>query len=206
MTLIEINIIYGLAWLSFGLGHSILASANTKNYLAVTLGPYYRLAYNVFASLHIAAVWMIGKFGFAGISSFTISPSVQIVFWVLTILGGVILLAALRSYDLGRLAGTTQIKNHKAGLEEPEDEPLNTTGMHAYIRHPLYAGAYFLLWGRAFDEFGIATAIWGSIYLGIGTYFEERRLIALRGEAYNIYRQKVPAIIPSIFPWRGRNY
>jgi protein-S-isoprenylcysteine O-methyltransferase Ste14 len=68
--------------------------------------------------------------------------------------------------------------------------------MHGYVRHPLYLGAYLYLLGGATSEFGMLTAFWGCFYLLVGTWFEERGLVAQYGRAYEEYKQKVPAIIP----------
>lgn len=200
MALLEAHGIYALAWLSFGLGHSLLAEAKAKNLLASTLGPYYRLSYNFFASLHILAVWLVGDYVLVNQPAFTFSPAVKSTLGGVSVLGIIILVMALRSYDLGRLAGTSQIRNHLSGLDEPEDEPLCLTGFHAYVRHPIYSGAYLILWGGAQDQFGLATAIWGSAYLIIGTLFEEKRLQRLYGDEYENYQNKVPVF----FPWRGK--
>ncbi|MBT3991891.1 MAG: isoprenylcysteine carboxylmethyltransferase family protein [Rhodospirillaceae bacterium] len=200
MSLLETHVIYALAWLSFGFGHSVLASSPAKDRFRPKLGAYYRLSYNIFAVVHILAVWLIGYFTFASAASFTVPEMARLAMGVMYILGVIFLLIALRSYDLGRLAGTTQIRNFKGGIDEPEDEPLNIKGLHAYVRHPLYACVYVILWAGAQDDFGLATAIWGSAYLAVGTYFEERRLLSLYGGSYQAYQTKVPALIP----WRGR--
>jgi protein-S-isoprenylcysteine O-methyltransferase Ste14 len=79
-------------------------------------------------------------------------------------------------------------------------EPLVTEGVHARIRHPLYAGAHLLLWGLVGDPLSLATATWGSIYLVIGTWCEERRLQGLYGAAYEDYRRRVPSLVPRLRP------
>jgi protein-S-isoprenylcysteine O-methyltransferase Ste14 len=200
MTPTAAHLTYALAWASFGVGHSLLAGTRAKGMLAQTLGPYYRLAYNFFAALHIGAVWLLGNWLLGDVPAFALPAWARIGLTGLSILGVVMLLVALRGYDLGRLAGTTQIRNHRRGIEEPEDEPLRTDGLHAWVRHPLYAAAYLILWGHAQDPFALATAIWASVYLAIGTWFEERRLLRLYGEGYRRYREKVPAV----FPWHGK--
>ncbi|MDH3241618.1 MAG: isoprenylcysteine carboxylmethyltransferase family protein [Alphaproteobacteria bacterium] len=200
MTSIEAHIVYALAWLSFGLGHSVLAGAPARHRLAPALGPYYRIAYNGFAGVHLAAIWLAGHWLLAGAAPFALPEAARTGLYGVSILGLVILLLAARGYDLGRFIGTTQIRNRRRGTTEPEDEPLHTGGFHAWVRHPLYAGVYLMLWGNAQDPFGLATAIWASAYLAVGTMFEERRLLKLYGEAYRSYRARVPAIIP----WRGK--
>ena len=52
---------YALAWLSFGLLHSVLAARSVKDGIGRALGRYYRLAYNGFAVLHLGAVWGFGR-------------------------------------------------------------------------------------------------------------------------------------------------
>lgn len=200
MTTAAAHLIYALAWGSFGVGHSLLAGMRAKGMLMPALGAWYRLAYNLFAALHIGAVWLLGNWLLGDALPFPLPGTVRTALTVLSIFGVIVLLVALRGYDLGRLAGTTQIRNHRRGIDEPEDEPLRTDGMHAYVRHPLYAGAYLILWGHAQEPFALATAIWASAYLAIGTWFEERRLLELYGRDYQRYREKVPAV----FPWRGK--
>ncbi len=121
---------------------------------------------------------------------------VQIALTAISVLGLIILVAALRHYDLGQFAGTAQIRGPKEDLIEP----LHLTGLHTYVRHPIYAGATLILWGNAQDDFGLATALFGSVYLVIGTWLEERQLVETYGDAYRDYRRKVPAVVP----WRGK--
>lgn len=200
MTPIADHLIYAVAWVTFGLGHSLLADRRAKQIMMPALGAYYRLAYNLVATLHVAAVWLLGSRLLGNDAPYALPDAVRTAMSGLSILGVIVLLAALRGYDLGRLTGTTQIRNHRHGIEEPEDEPLRTDGLHAWVRHPLYSGAYLILWGHAQDPLALATAIWASAYFAIGTWFEERKLLRLYGDAYRRYRETVPAILP----WRGK--
>ncbi|MEX2454496.1 MAG: isoprenylcysteine carboxylmethyltransferase family protein [Rhodospirillaceae bacterium] len=187
---------YGLAWLSFGLGHSVLAARSVKDRLDGLLGRRYRLAYNGWATLHLLAVWLSGRFLYAD------APPPGLPGWWGTVGAGLlvagiaVMVLALREYDRGRLLGLAQIR----APDLPEDETLRVEGLHRYVRHPLYGGLFLALWGQAQTEFGLATAAWASLYLLIGTAFEERRLAALYGEDYLAYRRRVPAFVP----WRGR--
>jgi len=194
------NLSYGLAWLSFGAGHSFLASARAKNLFEALLNPYYRITYNAIASVHIIAVWLIGNRVFEGTDSFKPPVEAGIALTSLSILGLILLAIALKRYDLGRLSGLSQIRNHKLGITEANPEPLHVDGLHAYIRHPIYLGAYLILWGNSQDLHGLTTAIWGTAYLYIGTIYEERYLTMTYGDAYRTYRDRVPSIIP----WRGK--
>jgi len=192
----EAQAVYALAWLSFGLGHSILAGDGAKRRLFGALGPWYRLSYNLFATLHIAVIWGLGAVVLGPLPAFPFGPVISGALAVVAVSGVVILVVALREYDLGLFSGLAQIRNHRAGREGPDEEALVTTGLHRFVRHPLYLGAHLILWGRAVDPFGLATALWGSCYLLIGAGFEEKRLARLYGAAYEDYRDRVPSLVP----------
>ena len=191
--------LYALAWASFGVGHSLLASAWAKRRLGPWLGPWYRLAYNGVSVLHAGAVVALGLW-LLDTNTYDVPAVVLFVLYSVQVIGVVVLLGSLKGYDLGRFGGLRQIRNHLAGRDEPEDEPLRLDGLHRYVRHPLYTGTLLLLWGGAPSDFGLATALWASLYLWIGTLFEERALLRLYGQAYADYRNRVPALVP----WRGR--
>jgi protein-S-isoprenylcysteine O-methyltransferase Ste14 len=195
------HLIYGIAWLGFGWVHSVLAGETAKRRLAPILGAKYRLSYNLFAALHIALV-VFGGQAYLGdqVTPFDWPARIGAAIWSVRGAGLVILIGALTQYDLGRFGGLTQIR--MAARKQPDcgPEPLHLCGIHRYVRHPLYAGAYLLLWGGVQDEFSLAPAIWGSVYLAIGTHFEERSLLREHGAAYADYR----AAVPALFPWKGR--
>ncbi len=195
----QAHLIYALGWLSFGAVHSVLAGGTLKQRLMPVFGAYYRLSYNLLAAFHIGLVIVLG--GAVLIAQpYGLEPGVAAAMTGLKVLGVVVLVMALREYDLGRFSGLSQIRAHRRGELEPGEEPLVIQGMHRFVRHPLYLGAYLYFWGGAADDFGLATAAWGSLYLWIGTRHEERSLLALYGQAYADYQARVPAFIP----WKGR--
>jgi steroid 5-alpha reductase family enzyme len=198
-TSFQAHLIYALAWLSFGAVHSVLAGSALKKRLETLLKAYYRLSYNLLAVFHIGLVFWLGR-AMLSAQPYALEPGVGVGLTGIKVLGGVVLVLALREYDLGRFSGLSQIRAHRRGAPEPGDEPLATQGMHRFVRHPLYLGAYLILWGGAADDFGLATAVWGSLYLWVGTRHEERSLLALYGQAYADYQAQVPAILP----WKRR--
>ena len=195
MTLSQ-QLIYGVLWLLFGAGHSVLASETAKRLTRALFGRLERLAYNLIAVVHFVATVAAGRYLLGGASAepFDLPPLVQASMGAALVAGAGLILLALRHYDLRRFAGIARVGEGEA------PEALHTEGLHRLIRHPLYSGAFLLLIGGATDPFGLATCLWASLYLVIGTWFEERRLISLYGDAYRRYRAAVPAFIP----WRGR--
>ena len=198
MTSLEI-LIYALLWLSFGFIHSLLARASIKRLLQPLFGRAYRISYNLFSTLHIGLI-IIGGQIILGENSvkFEIADSLALLAIASQLLGIVVILFSLTQYDTGLFSGLRQLS---AGDDLSDDEePLHITGMHRYVRHPIYLGAYLYFLGGAVSEFGMQTAIWACLYLLIGTWFEERSLVTQYGNAYTEYKQKVPAI----FPFKGR--
>lgn len=194
MTHLEI-FIYALLWISFGFVHSLLARASAKRILQPLFGYAYRISYNLFSALHIGLVIIGGELVLGGNSVvFEIGNELAFIATAAQWAGIVVIIFSLTQYDLGRFSGITQVIS---GSDMTADaEPLHTTGMHGYVRHPLYLGAYLYLLGGATSEFGMQTALWGCLYLLVGTWFEERGLVAQYGRAYEEYKQNVPAIIP----------
>ncbi|MCW9034634.1 MAG: isoprenylcysteine carboxylmethyltransferase family protein [Rhodospirillales bacterium] len=181
------HLLYFLSWMSFGFGHSLIAGPKLTKYF----GSYTRLFYNLFASVHIGLVFFVG---WRMLDSETALNFGRPWSWVIYALGWIVLLRAARDYDLGLLSGLKQIRlGPNATLDEPT---LHISGMHKHMRHPLYTGVFLLLWGGIGHELELATAVWGSLYLLVGTAYEERRLGKQFGEAYVDYRKSVPAYIP----------
>jgi len=195
------HLIYGLWWLSFALGHSVLATAKGRILLTRLFGPAERIAYNIIATAHIALVFLAGRLIFTNdLNIPTIHPDYKLLMIGIGLFGWVLMILALKEYDLGRFSGLSQWRLAKLGIKDDQLEPLQTKGFHKFVRHPIYLSAYLILWGGAFNTVGLDTALWGSIYLFIGMRFEERKLLKVYGTAYQIYCQQVPAFIP----WKGR--
>jgi len=198
MTNVEISI-YALLWISFGFVHSLLARESIKRLLQPLFGRAYRISYNLFSALYIGLVIIGGQIVLGGNSvKFEIGNELAFLAIAIQLSGVVIILFGLTQYDLGRFSGVTQL--HHGDSLTADEEPLHITGMHRYVRHPLYLGAYLYLLGGAVSEFGMQTALWGCLYLWVGTWFEERSLVKHYGRAYLEYKEKVPAI----FPFKGR--
>ena len=196
------HLLYALAWLSFALVHSLLARQSVKRRLGRALGGGYRLAYNGVALVHILAVGGVGALlegGAAAVEPFSRPEWLAWVQSALALSGFAVMLLALRAYDLGRFGGLTQYRKGILPQAEAAEEPLVISGLHRWVRHPIYFGALLFVWGLARDELSTATAFWASVYLVAGSRFEERDLVRRFGQAYEDYRAKVPALIP----WRG---
>lgn len=105
---------------------------------------------------------------------------------------------ALKSFDA---FGETDITEHREG-RRPEPQPFSISGPYRWVRHPLYFFALLLIWScpdLTTDRlyFNVLWTAW--IY--VGTFLEERDLVAAFGDAYRRYQRTVPMLIP--WKWPG---
>ena len=219
------HLLYALAWLSFGIVHSLLARQKANHAFDAAFGKFARIAYNLIAAVHLAGILALEWRGFPDKVAFDLPLWLHAPMVAVQVAGWVLLFVALVQYDLGRFGGLTQARvivhrrdrGRGAGRgaaahvppelpDPPPDipqarlEPLVTTGVHRYVRHPLYSAMFLVFWGRAFDEAALMTALWGTLYLLIGTRFEERKLLQIYGADYVRYS----ATVPRFLPLRGR--
>lgn len=189
-------LILALLWLAWCAGHSLLAATAVKERLhgLYPLAPAcYRLAYNLLALLSLAPIlWWEGRIGGGKVLIWAGLWEVpRLISW------GVALGLAwggARSYGLFSFLGL-DCRRRQAQVSPPT---LRRDGVLAWTRHPWYLAGLLILWGRDLSQSQLVTAGLLSIYLVIGAFWEERRLLALYGKAYEDYRRQVPMFIP----WR----
>lgn len=193
MTAVD-HLTYGAAWLGFAIVHSATAGASRQTGLGQLFGRWHRLAYNALAMAQVGGVLAIGVWAGADSRRFALPGGVVALQYLVLGIGAALAWAALRAYRAGPFIGLAQL-----GGEEDDAQPLVTNALHRHMRHPLYTALLFLLWGAVHDELSLATAIWGSLYLFIGSIFEERRLVTRYGSAYRVYRETTRRFVPRLF-------
>lgn len=97
------------------------------------------------------------------------------------------------------LFGLTQVVSHFAGrLAEPMK--FRTPGLYRLIRHPIYLGFIIAFWSTPTMTLGhLLFAMVTTAYIFVGIRLEERDLVALFGDQYRHYREKVAMLIPGLF-------
>ncbi|OGO25547.1 MAG: hypothetical protein A2136_02175 [Chloroflexi bacterium RBG_16_54_11] len=187
-----------LAVLSYGLLHTLLASLKTKTLVRQKLGPmtdrWFRLAYNLIAiftllPILVLPILLIDK------ELYRIPyPWVR---FTLTIqaLAVIVVVLGLRQTGIASFVGLRQ-------LLLPEDTSparLVTDGFYRYARHPLYTAGLVFIWLLPIMTCNLlALNIGLTIYIIIGAYFEERKLLSEFGEVYAEYRRHTPMLIPGM--------
>ncbi len=190
-----------MLWLIFavilwGIVHSIMASLNFKDFLRRMLGngfmrPY-RLFYNGFSVISFAPIlYLMVTMPDKGLYQ-TSSP------WNYLMLVGqgisvILLFVAVLQTDTLSFVGLRQL------FEEEKGGKLITNGFYRYIRHPLYTFGLLILWlspSVTINSFVVYFSL--TIYILVGAFFEERKLIREFGDAYVDYKASTPMLIPGL--------
>jgi len=188
-----------ISWSFYFFVHSFLASLQVKAWASRTLGKYfkwYRILYNVIAITGLGLlVWLFPQTSEEPLFDV---PFKLIWAGLLLGVGGILAIVSLRNYNLAEFSGTQQLREVS---ETPDNQKLQTGGMNRYVRHPLYFALILLLMGyvlysRTLSAFLISGITF--VYLWIGAYLEERKLIWEYGQAYRDYRRKVKMLIPFV--------
>lgn len=87
------------------------------------------------------------------------------------------------------------------GLSNEKNHGLIMSGLHAHVRHPIYSGTILIFLGAFLfnpTNLMLTSFVWLLIYLPVGIYLEEKKLITLFGDQYLDYKKRAKAVIPKI--------
>ena len=181
-------------WIAFGVIHSLAATLWFKEWIKVKMGywfKYYRLMYSFFALISLLGV-LYYQFHIPSKIFFKYAQ-IQYVFGLLIGTAGLVLMGiCIRSYFFNISGLEVFFKKEKVSV-------LNTSGIHQWVRHPLYLGTLLFVWGCLLLSpliSNLVSCIMITLYTFVGMYFEEKKLLKEFGNKYSIYQQKVPMIIP----------
>lgn len=130
-----------------------------------------------------------------------------ILYWMLRVL----FVAAIAGFYMGSRAlggfdpfGARALLKHR-DRAKPVYPRLKIKGPYRWVRHPLYSFTLILIWSHPYltaDRL-LFNVLW-TIWIVIGTYLEERDLIADFGDDYRNYQKQVPMLIPYKKPVENR--
>lgn len=179
----------------WGFFHSFNASHGVKEFWLRAMGDgfmkYYRLAYNVFAVLTFLPILILLLLLPNRILYRVPAP------WSYLMIAGqvffaLLLLAAVFQFGILYFIGLRQL------AERPGDRKLVTTGLYGFVRHPFYTFFLLFLWLTPFMTVNLLVVYLAlTIYIQIGIYFEERKLIREFGDQYVEFKASTPALFPA---------
>ncbi len=187
-------LLLAFTWLLYGAIHSFMASNYFKNFVEKILGKYfrfYRLIYNILAFFFLIPVFAV-QFSTVKEVLWQISIYQPVIGKFISVWGAFLIATALQGYDLSEFSGFDFNKNQ-------EKTEFKNDGLLKYMRHPIYFGILLFFWGIFVADAStrsLTSAVAVTIYLFVGIYFEEKKLIEVFGEKYKRYQQDVPMLIP----------
>jgi protein-S-isoprenylcysteine O-methyltransferase Ste14 len=185
-----------LLWILYFASHSLLASLWFKSRVAARFGdlmPAYRLIFNSLALLLlIPPVVLMFSLADKPLWQFEgIWHWLRLGILAITLAG---FIWSLRYYDSKEFLGLKQLRQGRREIEDQES--LQISPLHRYVRHPWYSLGLVLVWSQDMDAARLVTAILISAYLIVGSRFEEQKLKRYHGEKYRRYCERVPGLIP----------
>lgn len=188
------HIILAMLWIIYCVLHSVMASEGIKKKLRRKMKNYkwYRLWYTLFAFVFLVVI-VYYQVMMTTIELFNRSNVTFIAGIVITFSGCALMLVCIQKYFMS-LSGLRSL------IVEHFSNQLQVTGVHKYVRHPLYLGTFLFIWGLflllPFLSLFIANVAI-TVYTLIGIELEEQKLVVEFGEDYQRYQREVPKIIPS---------
>lgn len=171
-------------WITYLTLHSVLATDAVKSKFPPRI---FRLFYVLFSTGGLLGLLFYNG-SIHSLKFFVSEGPVRYVSLVLTTFGVMIIQSSFRQYSFKGFIGFAD-----------EKKELRTEGVLQYVRHPIQAGLILIILGFFFFIPNLPTLIscvCVLIYIPIGIYLEEKKLVEAYGDRYVEYRKRVPAIVP----------
>ena len=178
--------------------HSLLISMPFTRYIKKKMGKrfcYYRMTYNIFSVITLAPILYYAHI-LKGLVLFSWTGYLVIIQYMLILIGALLLIGGSRGYNFSQFSGIKQIKTGCLEENDASSDKLNTSGINGIIRHPWYTAVIILLWSRSIDYSALVVNIIFTIYIIIGAYLEELKLIKAFGDQYLEYKREVSMFVP----------
>lgn len=203
-TSLVMAIIIDLALMSvFAIQHSVMARSGFKRWWTRIVSPAVeRTTYVLAATLALillmwqwrpipAVVWHVEN-----------QTATMIIMAVAALGWGIVLLSTFLINHL-ELFGLHQVTSNLTGKPMPEPR-FRTPFLYKLVRHPIYLGFIIAFWAAPTMTVGhLLFAAVTTTYIFVGIALEERDLVAVFGDEYRRYRQRVAMIVPFLTRPRG---
>ena len=187
-----------VASILWGVVHTALASHGFKHAVRNLIGApafdrVYRFSYNLFAVASFFPIFMM-LLEFPDRMLYSIPSPWMYLMVVGQGIAAIAMIAAVMQTGLWEFVGLSQFSPYYG---ETKPSGLINDGLYAYVRHPIYLAALVFIWLSPEMTLN-RLVLWAvlSIYIVIGAYFEERKLLREFGSEYADYKARTPMLIP----------
>jgi protein-S-isoprenylcysteine O-methyltransferase Ste14 len=194
--MLSTHVLLAIFWIAYCVLHSVLAATTVKKWGATKMKSrfrYYRIAYTIFSFLGLVAI-LIYQFSIQSSLLYTPILATQIIGVLMMGAGAALMLLMIWKYFM-------QLSGVKWLSQQEVKSKLEVTGLHRYVRHPLYLGTFVFIWGWFILNPSVSFLICAviiTVYTLVALKFEERKLIEQFGNDYIQYRKEVPSLIPKL--------
>ncbi|TGL31364.1 isoprenylcysteine carboxylmethyltransferase family protein [Leptospira koniambonensis] len=182
----------------FGVPHSVMARAGFKKFCSrIVPLPIERSFYVFIVSITLtilSCLWQPIYFEIWNIKTDIGRYTIYSVF----LIGFILAVVSTFLIDHFELFGLKQAWNFFIRKEKHTIE-FATPSLYKLVRHPMMFGILLVLWSTPFMDLShLILSIGMTLYIIIGTFFEEKDLVRTFGERYLQYKQVVPMLLPFI--------
>jgi len=191
-------------WVAWAAVHSLMASHAITHWAINNSGnkyAYFRVFYNVVALITFLPILVYSEM-LDGKLIIDYVPPWHILQNALMVFALIIFVWSFKQFDGLEFIGIRQLmpKNFNRKLATQATAVI-TSGPYRFVRHPMYFGVLIFIWSLDATWAGLLTHIILSLYLIIGCFLEEKKLVDEFGTAYTQYQQRVPMLIPFMNLW-----
>jgi methanethiol S-methyltransferase len=124
------------------------------------------------------------------------NPEIAVAVMGLSFVGWLLVLTSTFLINHFELFGMHQVANNLVGKGMPAAK-FKTPVLYKVVRHPIYLGFIIAFWAAPTMTVGhLLFAAVTTAYIFVGIFLEERDLVALFGDEYRRYRERVAMIVP----------
>lgn len=188
-------ILDGVLSLLFFIQHSFMVRKRFKEWITRRINPvYYSALFSIASGL---ALFTLLLFWQKSEPVVFISPDwlvwVSHAAFLFSIIGFIWGIRSLGSFDPFGLGSIRRALKGKT----TRPSPFIIKGPYQYVRHPLYSFFILMIWSHPHltPDRLLFNLCW-TLWIIIGSYWEEKDLVSVFGEAYLDYRKRVPNLIP----------
>ena len=183
----------------FFIQHSGMVRPSFRSWFSSFLPrPYHPAVYSIASGMVLSAMILLWQE--SPIVLFQLRGSLRVPPWACSLLavGGFIWgVRALGAFDP---FGVEPMVRHLRNRQPPPPQNLVLRGPYLWVRHPLYLFMVVLFWSvpELHPDRLLFNMLW-TVWIVLGSFLEEKDLVAEFGEGYRLYQKSVPMLLP----WKG---